>query len=233
MVRLHIGEQYLALLHPLSISLQMQQVKESASGAGALFAGLSERSPSFLAVSAFGELEPLIDTEFEASYVSDHFSSRVLLNQQFTADNFEAETSQSDFEIVHISTHGQFSSETDETFLLAWDKPINFLGLGQLFQQSKSIDLLFLSACQTAAGDERASLGLAGLSIQSGARNAVASLWLVDSIATSVLVDSFYKNLSAVGSAKALQQAQIALIQSSDDAFKHPYYWASFVLAAS
>lgn len=231
---LHDGKQYLAISNPVSISLQMQKVKEPSTASRALFAGLSELSPSFATASELGEFRPLPDTEREASYLSKYTEPRILLNQQFTVDRFADEISSTDYEIVHISTHSQFSSEPKETFLLAWDQAIDFADLGTAFQQARNIDLLFLSSCQTATGDEQTSLGLAGLAVQSGARNAVATLWLVDSVATSVLVDSFYKELSAgLGPTKALQRAQLDLIESSDNAFKHPYYWASFILAAS
>jgi CHAT domain-containing protein len=104
--------------------------------------------------------------------------------------------------------------------------------MAQIFQGAKSIDLLVLSACQTAAGDDRAVLGLAGLAVQSGARSAISSLWLVDSTGSSVLMDRFYEGLrQGLNHAEALQQAQMTLLQST--AFSHPFYWAPFILVES
>ena len=229
---LHDGKQYLVANHPISISLQMQRVRSIAPSANALFAGLSESAPSFGEASAFSDyISPLPETEFEALYLDSYIDAKTLLNQEFTLGNMSAALTDS-FKVVHISTHGQFSSTPEQTFLLAWDEPIGLTDLGRLFRRTEGTNLLFLSACQAAAGDDRATLGLAGLAIQAGARNVVAPLWLQDSTGGSVLIDSFYKSLAAEMSiSEGLQQAQINLMKSA--AFSHPYYWAPFVLVAS
>ena len=101
--------------------------------------------------------------------------------------------------------------------------------MASLFQDANSMDLLVLSACQTATGDERSVLGLAGMAVQSGAKSAIASLWLIDSTGSSVLMDRFYKAMSqGLSAAAALQQAQTELIKSN--VFSHPFYWAPFIL---
>jgi hypothetical protein len=69
--------------------------------------------------------------------------------------------------VLHFATHGQFSSNIDQTFILAWDKPITLFDLKDLIEKrqqplQKAINLLVLSACETAAGDRQAALGLAG-----------------------------------------------------------------------
>lgn len=155
--------------------------------------------------------------------------SKLLLDSDFTAEQLEDEVAADDYQIVHISTHGQFSSVPERTFLVAWDRLIDIREMAQIFQGAGNIDLLVLSACQSAVGDERSTLGLAGLAVQSGARSAIASLWLVDSTGSSVLMDRFYEGLNqGLNSAEALQQAQVTLMQST--AFNHPFYWAAFVL---
>lgn len=227
---LHDGQRYLAEAHPLSVSLQMQQAERAEKGVGGLFAGLSEVAPSFEQAPGISN-SPLPETQYEAQYVGNYVRSNILLDKAFTIEQLARQLVQKRFEIVHFSTHGQFSSDSDETFLLAWDERIDFARLGQLFRRAEGIDLLFLSACETATGDERAALGLAGLAIQTGAINAIAPLWFQDSTGGSVLVDSFYKGLAAeLSPSESLQQAQINLITS--DAFSHPYYWAPFILAA-
>ena len=236
---LHDGAQYLITTHPISISLQMQQVRKSVDSSNALFVGLSEVAPSFeQAIANSNRFSPLPETEVEALYLNRYLdadsakSAESLLNQDFTVARMDSKLSNRDFRIVHVSTHGQFSSTSEQTFLLAWDEPITLGELGRLFRRVESVDLLFLSACQAAAGDSRATLGLAGLAIQSGANNAIAPLWFQDSTGGSLLVEQFYEMLaSEITPAKALQQSQIALMNS--DAFSHPYYWASFVLASS
>ena len=234
---LHDGQQYLIANHPVSISLQMQRVSPTVSGADVVFAGLSESAPSFNEVDRVStlttDIAPLPETELEALYLDSYIGTQqALLNQEFTVEGLSDVLTDSGFEVVHISTHGQFSSLPERTFLLAWDEPIDLSGLGRLFQRTEGVNLLFLSACQAAAGDDRAVLGLAGLAVQSGARSVIAPLWLQDSTGGSTLIDSFYRSLSAgMSSSEALQQAQINLMES--DAFSHPYYWAPFILVAS
>jgi CHAT domain-containing protein len=91
---------------------------------------------------------------------------------------------------------------------------------------------MVLSACQTAEGDDRATLGLAGMAIKSGARSTLATLWSVNDDSTVQLINHFYHTLgkteASITRAEALRQAQISLIQ--DEQYSHPFYWAPFVL---
>ena len=229
---LHDGQQYLAATHLLSNSLQLRQSVMPSASSSALFAGLSERAPSFSEPLAPIGIRPLPETEFEAAALKRYLRSKVLLDSDFTAKQLKDEVAEDDYRILHISTHGQFSSVPERTFLVAWDKLLDIQEMAQIFQGAGNIDLLVLSACQSAVGDERSTLGLAGLAVQSGARSAIASLWLVDSTGSSVLMDRFYEGLNqSLSNAEALQQAQLTLLQSS--AFSHPFYWAPFVLIES
>lgn len=91
--------------------------------------------------------------------------------------------------------------------------------------------MLALTACQTAVGDDRAALGLAGVAVQAGVRSALASLWSIQDAPTVTLVTKFYASLhnSGVSKAEALRAAQQALISAGgEDA--HPAYWAPFIL---
>jgi CHAT domain-containing protein len=90
------------------------------------------------------------------------------------------------------------------------------------------IELLTLSACKTAAGDDRAALGIAGVAVKAGARSALATLWYVSDEASSILVTDFYRRLPKTSKAKALQEAQRAVL--ADARFRHPGYWAPFLL---
>ncbi|MHC5833097.1 MAG: CHAT domain-containing protein, partial [Nostoc sp.] len=92
---------------------------------------------------------------------------------------------------------GQFSSRLEDTFLLTWDGKVNVKELSELLKNrgndpSKAIELLVLSACDTAAGDDRAVLGLAGLAVKSGARSTIATLWPVKDQAAAILMTRFY-----------------------------------------
>jgi CHAT domain-containing protein len=92
------------------------------------------------------------------------------------------------------------------------------------------VELLVLSACETASGDDRAALGLAGVALKAGARSAVASLWYVSDQAAGDLIIDFYRNLQSrqLSKAQALQAAQRQLIANLR--FSHPAYWAPFLL---
>ena len=96
--------------------------------------------------------------------------------------------------------------------------------------QEEPLELLVLSACQTAAGDDRAALGLAGIALKAGARSALATLWFINDEATSVLVSEFYRQLQdpSISKAKALQNAQLMLVR--DKRYRHPSLWAPFLL---
>jgi len=144
--------------------------------------------------------------------------------------------------IIHIATHAQFGFTPEDTFLvmgknrkLTISELEKFLtGIGN---DINTVELLTLSACQTAAGDERANLGLAGVALETGVKSALASLWAVNDESTSILVQEFYQNLRAGKTkAQALQRAQIALIRNANkkseiqDEYSKPYYWSPFIM---
>ena len=140
--------------------------------------------------------------------------------------------------MLHFATHGQFSSNVDQTFILAWDKPITLYDLKDLIEKRqqpfrKAIDLLVLSACETAAGDKRASLGLAGVAVQAGTRSTIATLWSVDDESSSLFMETFYAALSQPGMTKseALRQTQLKLLKDPD--YRHPFHWAPYVLVGN
>lgn len=225
---LHNGQQYLAATHALSTSLQLRIPDRQPVRNQALFAGISQQAPSFVT----SRLPPLPETEYEAESIKGYVRSKVLLNDEFTVDRLKQALSQDDYQIVHVSTHGQFSSAPEQTYLAAWDNLIDFRELEVLFRGAGSIDLLVLSACQSAVEDGRSTLGLAGIAVRSSARSAIASLWLVDSVGSSVLIDRFYQAKSqGLSTPDSLQRAQTELIGSST--FSHPFYWAPFIFVES
>jgi len=191
-----------------------------------LVGGLSESRQGFSSL-------PGVKTEI--NQIKSEISSEVLINQTFTTKSLKKQIGNTPFPVVHLATHGQFSSNAKDTFVLTWDNRINVKQLGELLQNrdtysNNPIELLVLSACQTAEGDKRAALGLAGVAVRSGARSTLASLWAVDDQSTSAFMVEFYKQLSKpnMSKAEALREAQISLIQQRG--FKHPFYWAPFVL---
>ena len=102
--------------------------------------------------------------------------------------------------------------------------------IGVTAYRKQPVELLTLSACQTAAGDDRAALGLAGVAVKAGARSALATLWFINDKASSVLVTGFYERLRepGVSKAKALQRAQVEML--GDRFYRHPIYWSPFLM---
>jgi CHAT domain-containing protein len=160
--------------------------------------------------------------------------SRRLLDLEFTSKTLEKELDRSNYPIIHIATHGQFGNEPNDTFLVTGDKKkltINILDdILRSVNVESPIELLSLTACTTAVGDDRAALGLAGVAAQAGAKSVLASLWLIEDNTTAKLVDSFYSSLreeaSKLSKAEALQKAQLSILKERP----HPAYWAAFTL---
>ena len=177
---------------------------------------------------------PLPNVAIEVDHIKKTYTSTVLMDKTYVTKNVETQLSKTNFNVVHIASHAQFSSIPEETFLLAYSDKFSMNRLESLMGQTKfrddPVELLTLSACQTAAGDERAALGLAGIAIKAGARSALATLWYINDKASSILVSRFYDKLRIdnLSKAKALQRAQLALME--DKRYQHPSYWSPFLL---
>ncbi|MEE9412937.1 MAG: CHAT domain-containing protein [Methylococcales bacterium] len=181
------------------------------------------------------DFSPLPFVEQELQQIADLYQSHTILkNEGFRVNNLREELADIPYRIVHIASHGQFNADNRETFVLAYDNKISMNTLEDLLGLSRyrnnPVELLTLSACQTAAGDDRAALGLAGVAIKAGARSALASLWFINDRASSVLVTEFYRQLQnpKLSKAKALQQAQLILLKQRR--YRHPSLWAPFLL---
>lgn len=228
MAILHDGEQYLIKRNPISLSNGYVKISLTPlSQPGAVVGGVSTDSPSLKETV----LEPLPEVAQEVDAIKKKFPDvQLLLNQDFTHDNLLKKVERPSSKILHLSTHGKFSSEPSQTFLLAWDRPLNVQEISGVLESGNGggLDLLFLSACHSAAGDPRSLLGLAGLSAQSGANNTVASLWSADAAASVLLSEKFYSDISNEKAMnEGLRQAQLNLLDSD---YNHPYYWANYVL---
>lgn len=227
---LYDGKQYLIEKYSIVISpgLQLYELKSlQKRKLNLLSAGLSEERLGF----------PKLDyVEQELQEIQSQVSNaKILLNQKFTSQAIEKQVNQKSYSIVHLATHGQFSSNSDDTFLLAYDQRIKVKELSQLLRfreenQEEPIELLVLSACETAAGDKQAALGLAGVAIQAGARSTVASLWALNDASTAELMSQFYQNLKKPNTTKseALRNAQLTLLKQEE--YSIPYFWSPYVL---
>ncbi|MEM1395331.1 MAG: CHAT domain-containing protein, partial [Cyanobacteria bacterium P01_H01_bin.150] len=175
MSALYDGQQYLIEKYAVTLSpgLQlMQGTSLKSNNIKAVVAGISEARSGFSALPG---------VKSEVKQISEKVNSTsTLLNDNLTEATLSEKVKNGSANVVHLATHGQFSSRLNDTFLLTWDGQINIKELSELLRnrqnrQSQSIDLLVLSACDTAAGDNRAVLGLAGLAVKSGARSTIAS----------------------------------------------------------
>ncbi|MDM8516020.1 CHAT domain-containing protein [Desulfobacterales bacterium HSG16] len=215
---LHSGKRFLVEEYALGTvpSLSLTDTRQTGQGdSKILLNGLSEARQGFM---------PLKNVRNELQDIEGMTDSKILLNQNFTVENLDAEMQNQDYDIVHLATHAVFGDKPEDTFLLTYDDRL----MGLKKYQEKQLDLLTLSACETAVGDERVAFGLAGVAIRAGAKSA---LWKVDDDnATSLIIEEFYQQYMTtnISKAKALQNAQIKLID--DKKFEHPIYWASFLL---
>ena len=156
-----------------------------------------------------------------------------LLNKEFTKENLKKQLESTSFSVIHLATHGQFSSNVENTYIVAWRKYLKAKEFDNLlrantFRNKQDIELLVLSACKTAEGDKRAALGLAGIAVQAGIRSTIATLWSVEDEISSDFMRHLYEKLKdrKITKAKALQQAQLAIFKKE----QNPYYWAPYVL---
>ncbi len=234
MAALYDGNQYAIEKYNIALTPGLQLLPSQGLGKEklkAVIAGVSESNQGFSALPGVKE---------EVTQISAQLSSQLLLNDSFTDANLQDKLQQADAPIVHLATHGQFGSTPEDTFIATWNDRIHVNELEDLLRNRESnkltpIELMVLSACQTATGDKRATLGMAGMAIRSGARSTLATLWSVKDESTSRLIDKFYQELissrSNTNKAKALRQAQLSLIKSQD--FNHPFYWSPFVLVGN
>ncbi|MFO8038485.1 MAG: CHAT domain-containing protein [Sodalinema sp.] len=193
-----------------------------------LIAGLSVEIPPFSALKNVKE---------EVRIIQSLMGGLTLMDADFTVANLEQELTERSYSIVHLATHAKFGVDANSTFLLAFDDRITIEAMDQLLRSRRRsgnslqpLELLVLSACQTAAGDNRSALGIAGVAVRAGAKTALASLWFINDEATVSLIESFYQELQKPGmtKAQALQAAQKKAIDSL--AYNHPGVWSPFIL---
>jgi CHAT domain-containing protein len=178
---------------------------------------------------------PLPNVPVEIENLEKLYARRnTLIDETFLTRRVQLSLEQTPYRIVHMASHGQFERDPNNSFVLTYDDKLTLNRLEKMLTASgyrdKAVELLTLSACQTATGDEMAALGLAGVAIKAGARSALASLWLVDDAATAELMGEFYRQMQnpQVSKAQALRAAQRKLLQQRQ--FRHPRYWSPFLL---
>lgn len=240
MAALYDGKQYLIERYALAVtpSLHLLDPKPlPRETLNALIAGATN-APSFREEG----LGPLDNVAIELAGIREEVRrTQKLENQEFLRENVQNQINSAPFNIIHLATHGKFSSNLEQTFILDWDERINVRDLDDLLRiRDKSgatpIELLILSACETASGDKRAALGLAGIAIRAGARSTLATLWQVNDASTAQFMIQFYQQLNnpQLTKAEALRNAQLALLRDyADTDYNRPYHWAAFILVGN
>ena len=203
---------------------------------------------------------PGVPVELEA--ISSKWGAVSLQGNTFTLDKLLNERQQHRYGILHLATHGEFAAgDLSQSFLYLHDRKLALDQLRQFGLHKPAVELLTLSACQTALGNRSAELGFAGFAVMAGAKTSVASLWNVNDEASAGLMIEFYRQLQRdqpIIKAEALRQAQLSMIQGEifieedqlvsltdskqlppelategREYFSHPYFWAAFSLVGS
>lgn len=169
-----------------------------------------------------------------ASGMGDPDHPRGIHLDNFRRSDLELAFAGQPIDILHLATHASFNGRSDRSFIVADDQAILLSDLREIIGRNRAsgelLSLIILSACETALGDDQASMGLAGSAVQAGAESAIASLWEVDDAGTAELMQKFYLNFAqGKGKAEALRDAQLALIRN-DGVFNDPRIWAAFTL---
>ncbi len=214
-----------------------------------------------MGAAQFTDQKPLPAVPVELSAITQSlWKGKSFLNETFTLENLKEQRQQQPFGIIHLATHANFQSgEPNNSYIQLWDRKLRLNQLPQLDWNNPPVELLVLSACRTALGNEEAELGFAGLAVQAGAKSAVGSLWYVSDEGTLGLMTQLYQTLKqAPIKAEALRQTQLAMLQGQvyvkggqliagdksvplppelarlgDGNFQHPYYWSAFTMVGS
>lgn len=238
MSALHDGKQFLIEKYAIgttpSLSLTSLNFSENRN-LQALVMGLTVERPPFAS---------LPNVKDEVKGVQRILGGTNLVDNNFTLAKLERQLKKQNYPIIHMATHGRFGPDAASTFLVAFDTNISIEELDNLLrsqttnsggssQSREPVELLTLSACQTAAGDNRSALGIAGVAVRAGVKTALASLWYINDQATVPLIEEFYTQLRQpnITKAEALQKAQLKMIANQD--YSHPALWSPFILIGS
>jgi CHAT domain-containing protein len=218
------------------------------------------RNSQVLAMGAetFQDQKPLPAVPVEVSTISRRlWQGKSFLDSAFTLQNLKTARQQQPFGIIHLATHGEFQpGAPSNSYIQLSDTKLHLDQLRQLGWNKPPVELLVLSACRTALGDEQAELGFAGFSVLAGVKSSLASLWYVSDQGTLALMTDFYEQLKVAPiKSEALRQAQLAMIKGEvrledgvlrtpstdvilppqlavlrNQKLQHPYYWAAFTM---
>ncbi len=225
MSALHDGKQFLIEKYTVSNSLGFNiqsQASENHQKAKILAFGLPSGSKNLPAL-------PYVNQEIERMETS--FAANTFLGERFNSTNFQKNTRNEKYNVIHIATHGKFGGTPEQTYLQAYQEKITLRQFEQILNQriDHNIDLLTLTACDTAVGNNRAVLGLAGVAIRTNISNVLGTLWSINDAEIVHLISNFYyywlkENYSK---SEALRLAQVDMIK---DPNYHAALWSSLIL---
>ncbi|OKH15077.1 CHAT domain-containing protein [[Limnothrix rosea] IAM M-220] len=250
---LHDGQQFLVEKYSLGTMPSFELTNTN-------YVDLNGSSVLAMGSSEFDETLDLPAVPLELRRVRDQVGEgEIFLNEQFTVENLVAARRHYPHNIVHLATHGEFlPGNLENSYIQFWDERLTLRDLSKLELSSPVVNLLVLSACRTALGNQDAELGFAGLAIASGAKSVLGSLWYVSDEGTLGLMTEFYRALKTSPiKAEALRQAQLAMLRGDvtfkkstyritrgeikplphiapelavvqTQDFSHPYYWSAF-----
>lgn len=177
---------------------------------------------------------PFVKTEVEN--ISKIVGGEAFLDDLFTFQRFNQALKSQKYNILHIASHGKFSS-FENSFIQTGTGILSLEKLEQFLQNRKApLNLLTLSACQTAVGNDRAIFGIAGVAIRTNISSVLGTFWFVNDSTTAQLMINFYRNLNNQFSPlESLRQAQLQLIQSTSSPQPqfHPRFWSSYLFLIS
>jgi CHAT domain-containing protein len=240
---LYDGNKYLVQRYrnvEFTLASRTRLTETPASGWRALGMGVSKAEPGFVALpSVPEELRDIVRDENSKSDLGV-LPGKVLLDEAFTEDQLK-DSLRVSYPVVHIASHFELASENeDSSFLLLGDgSHLTLTQLSLIPNLFANVDLLTLSACNTAVGTSEATGGewesLGMIAQRKGAKAIIATLWPVADESTRLLMQQFYRlheTEHGISKAEALQRAQLALLEGQGDrsSFAHPYFWAPFIL---
>jgi CHAT domain-containing protein len=221
------------------------------------------KNSSVLAMGAaqFTDQNPLPSVPVELSVITNRlWRGKSFLNDAFTLSNLKSARSSQPYRIIHLATHADFQpGKPGNSYIQLWNSKLPVDQLRQLGWNNPPVELLILSACRSAVGDDSVELGFTGLAVRAGVKSAIGSLWYVSDEGTLGLMTQFYEQLKqAPIKAEALRQAQLAMIKGevrfeggnlttsrsrvplppelanlgSKD-LSHPYFWSAFTLVGN
>jgi CHAT domain-containing protein len=222
---LYDGKQFLIEKHAIAItlSLYLTNTRKLKNPQRTLIFGLTNPVAPF---------SPLPQVAEETETIQAITQGTRFLDRDFTLDRLTQELQNKDYGTLHLATHGRFGSDTKNTFLVTHDGRITLDQIESILRQNRrSLSLLILSACETATGNDRAALGMAGVAIRTGVQSTIATLWFINDAETVPLITEFYRQRQqqpSLSKAEALRQAQLKML--ADPQTQHPALWAAFTL---